>query len=132
EPARRDLSRLPPEVPPDPDDDAVGAARRAAARARHGGGLGAAPPSRHHHGGRPDPLPGAHALYHPGDLPVVRSPGAALGRAGRGGFARRSSRGRAAVSVPESSIRRPVATVLLTAGVTLAGAAAFGLIPVAH
>jgi multidrug efflux pump len=35
------------------------------------------------------------------------------------------------VNLPESSIRRPVATVLLTAGVTLAGAAAFGLLPVA-
>src|SRR5437016_7520456 len=35
------------------------------------------------------------------------------------------------MSLPESSIRRPVATVLLTAGVTLAGAAAFGLLPVA-
>jgi multidrug efflux pump len=34
------------------------------------------------------------------------------------------------VNLPESSIRRPVATVLLTAGVTLAGAAAFGLLPV--
>jgi len=35
------------------------------------------------------------------------------------------------VNLPESSIRRPVATVLLTAGVTLAGAVAFGLLPVA-
>jgi multidrug efflux pump len=35
------------------------------------------------------------------------------------------------VSLPETSIRRPVATVLLTAGVTLAGAAAFGLLSVA-
>jgi len=35
------------------------------------------------------------------------------------------------VNLPGSSIRRPVATVLLTAGVTLAGAAAFGLLPVA-
>src|SRR5205807_4158895 len=34
------------------------------------------------------------------------------------------------VSLPESSIRRPVATTLLTVGVTLAGAAAFGLLPV--
>jgi len=34
------------------------------------------------------------------------------------------------VNLPESSIRRPVATALLTAGVTLAGAAAFGLLPV--
>src|SRR5204863_3197770 len=35
------------------------------------------------------------------------------------------------MSLPESSIRRPVATVLLTAAVTLAGAVAFGLLPVA-
>src|SRR5256885_8887006 len=35
------------------------------------------------------------------------------------------------MNLPEPSIRRPVATVLLTAGVTLAGAAAFGLLPVA-
>jgi len=35
------------------------------------------------------------------------------------------------MNLPESSIRRPVATVLLTAGVTLAGAVAFGLLPVA-
>src|SRR2546429_8271097 len=34
------------------------------------------------------------------------------------------------MSLPEFSIRRPVATVLLTAGVTLAGAIAFGLLPV--
>ena len=34
------------------------------------------------------------------------------------------------MNLPESSIRRPVATALLTAGVTLAGAAAFGLLPV--
>src|SRR3989454_9321563 len=34
------------------------------------------------------------------------------------------------MNLPEPSIRRPVATVLLTAGVTLAGAAAFGLLPV--
>src|SRR2546427_11311098 len=131
EPARRDLPRVPAEVPPDPDDDAVGAARRAAARARHGRGLGAAPPARHHHGGRADPLPGAYALQHTGDLPVVRSPGAALGRAGRGGRKRKTRRERTAVNLPEPSIRRPVATVLLTAGVTLAGAAAFGLLPVA-
>src|SRR5207245_8432281 len=113
------------------DDDAVGAARRAAARARHRRGLGAAPPARHHHGGRPDPLPGAYALQHTGDLPVVRSPGAALGRAGRGGRKRKTRRERTAVNLPEPSIRRPVATTLLTAGVTLAGAAAFGLLPVA-
>ncbi len=35
------------------------------------------------------------------------------------------------MNLPETSIRRPVATTLLTAGVTLAGAAAFGLLPVA-
>src|SRR5712671_3743786 len=35
------------------------------------------------------------------------------------------------MNLTEPSIRRPVATVLLTAGVTLAGAAAFGLLPVA-
>src|SRR2546427_6184627 len=35
------------------------------------------------------------------------------------------------MNLPEPSIRRPVATTLLTAGVTLAGAAAFGLLPVA-
>src|SRR5467141_2611777 len=35
------------------------------------------------------------------------------------------------MNLPDPSIRRPVATVLLTAGVTLAGAAAFGLLPVA-
>jgi multidrug efflux pump len=35
------------------------------------------------------------------------------------------------VNLPELSIRRPVATTLLTAGITLAGAAAFGLLPVA-
>jgi len=35
------------------------------------------------------------------------------------------------VNLPETSIRRPVATTLLTVGVTLAGAAAFGLLPVA-
>ncbi|TMG77001.1 MAG: multidrug efflux RND transporter permease subunit [Betaproteobacteria bacterium] len=34
------------------------------------------------------------------------------------------------MNLPEPSIRRPVATTLLTAGVTLAGAAAFGLLPV--
>ena len=35
------------------------------------------------------------------------------------------------MNLPELSIRRPVATTLLTAGFTLAGAAAFGLLPVA-
>ena len=35
------------------------------------------------------------------------------------------------MNLPEPSIRRPVATTLLTVGVTLAGAAAFGLLPVA-
>ena len=35
------------------------------------------------------------------------------------------------MNLPELSIRRPVATTLLTAGVTFAGAAAFGLLPVA-
>ena len=35
------------------------------------------------------------------------------------------------MNLPESSIQRPVATTLLTVGVTLAGAAAFGLLPVA-
>src|SRR5258706_16267802 len=35
------------------------------------------------------------------------------------------------MTLPEPSIRHPAATVLLTAGVTLAGAAAFGLLPVA-
>src|SRR5256884_3955423 len=35
------------------------------------------------------------------------------------------------MSLPEFSIRRPVATVLPSAGVTLAGAVAFGLLPVA-
>ncbi len=34
------------------------------------------------------------------------------------------------MNLPEPSIRRPVATTLLTAGVTLAGAVAFGLLPV--
>src|SRR5205809_6491893 len=131
EPARCDLSRVPVEVPPDPDDDAVGAARRAAPRARLRRGLGAAPSARHHHGGRPDPLAGAHALYHPGNLSVVRSPGAARERAGRGGRKRKTRRERTAVNLPEPSIRRPVATTLLTVGVTLAGAAAFGLLPVA-
>src|SRR5207247_6906357 len=125
------LSRVPLEVAPDPDDDAVGAARRAAARARLRRGLGAAPPARHHHGGRPDPLAGAHALQHAGDLSLVRSPGAARERAGRGGRKRKTRRERTTVNLPESSIRRPVATVLLMAGFTLAGAAAFGLLPVA-
>src|SRR5258705_5135942 len=35
------------------------------------------------------------------------------------------------MNLPEPSIRRPVATVLLTAGVTLAGPVAFGRLPVA-
>ena len=35
------------------------------------------------------------------------------------------------MNLPELSIRRPVATTLLTAGIALAGAAAFGLLPVA-
>src|SRR5467141_1613259 len=35
------------------------------------------------------------------------------------------------MNLPDPSIRRPVATVLLTAGVTLAGAVAFALLPVA-
>ncbi len=64
-------------LPADHDDDDGGAARSAAARARHRRRLGAAPPARDHHGRRPDREPGAHAFHHAGDLPLVRSPGAA-------------------------------------------------------
>src|SRR6266849_5449133 len=101
---------MPAEVPPDPDDDDVGAAGRAAACARHGRGLGAAPSARHHHGGRPDPLPGAHAVHDAGDLPLVRSPRAALER--RRGGGRKPRRERTAMNLPEPSIRRPVVTPL--------------------
>ena len=72
------LSGLPAALPPHHDDHHGGAAGRRAAGVRHRRRLRVAPPAGHHHDRRPDLQPGADALHHAGDLPVVRPPGAAV------------------------------------------------------
>ena len=90
--------------------------------------LGAAPTARPRHRRRPRLQPGVDALYDAGHLPLFRT-------ARRGArLLRRQRRGRpgGVVSGGFSAlfIRRPVATILLTIGVALAGALAYGHLPV--
>ena len=73
EPHRGDLRGLPAAFPADHDDDDGGAAGRHSAGRRQRHGIGAAPAAGHCHGGRPAAQPGAHALYHAGDLHLLRS-----------------------------------------------------------
>src|SRR5205085_214383 len=83
-----------------------------------------------------DREPAADAVHHAGDLPRLRPAGAALraqrqpARRGRRrrftGDAGRRRRGRGhAMNLSAPFVRRPIATVLLTIGVALAGLAAF-------
>jgi multidrug efflux pump len=76
--ARSDLSGLPAALPADPDDHYGGGARRAAADDRNRRRVGAAPSARRLDRWRTAAEPGADAVHHAGDLPVVRSPAKAL------------------------------------------------------
>src|SRR5690606_32435469 len=112
-------------------DDVRGAVRGRPVDARLGRGRGAAPSARLRDLRRPDREPGVDALHHAGHLSRVRSPGAALaGRQAPGG-AIGSARRRFAMNLSEPFVRRPVATVLLTIGIALAGIAALFVLPVA-
>ncbi len=77
--ARGDLSGVPAALPADLDDYAGGAAGRAAAGTRRRRGRGAAQPAGHRHRRRLDRESAADALHHAGDLPGIRSAGAASG-----------------------------------------------------
>ncbi len=86
------------------------------------------------HRRRPDRQPGPDPVHHPGDLSAVRPPGAPLRPGGRRrGEATRPRSVRPEVASHEPLglfVRRPIATVLLTLGIALAGVAAFFLLPV--
>ena len=126
--ARGDLSGLPAAPAADPDDDGGGDVRRSAADAGDRRRLRAAPSARPGDRRRPRRQPGADAVHHAGDLPVLRAHRAAARRrlvgrpvAGGGAVNNRFS---------ELFIRRPVATTLLTIGIALAGLLAFTQLPV--
>ena len=125
--ARCDLSRLAPALPADPDDDDGGNPGRAAADDRHRHRRRAAPSPGPHHRRRPHREPDAHSFHHAGHLSCLRPARGAARRPRRRG---RRRRGRAAMTLSETFIRRPVATMLLTLGVALAGGIAFFRLPV--
>src|SRR5262249_32227130 len=111
----------PAPVPADPDDDDGGAVRRPAARARHGPGRRAAPPARQRDARRLAGQPGPAALHPAGHLPRVRDAVAPATRPPAPG---------AGVNLSAPFIRRPVATILLSAALVIAGAVAFAVLPV--
>src|SRR5262249_52236249 len=107
------------------------APRRAAARAQPRRGRGAAPAAGHRDRGRSHREPGAHALHDAGDLPRLRSAGAALPRRRREAATRAPDRRDPVVNISAPFITRPVATTLLTIGPAVAGILGFRLLPVA-
>ena len=70
---RRDLRGLPAALPSDHDDHHGGAAGGHSAGVGHGHGFGTAAATGHCHGGRAAAEPGTYALYHAGDLHLLRS-----------------------------------------------------------
>jgi len=118
-------------VPADHDDDDGRSPRRASPRARDRARLGAAPAARDRDRGRIDAEPAAHALYDARHLRLLRSHREeALGGASRPRAGDVSRAGGIAMSLSSPFIRRPVATVLLTAAIALAGGVAFTQLPV--
>src|SRR6266850_2149172 len=118
-------------VPADHDDHDGRAPRRTSSRAGDRTGLGAAPAARDCHRGRIDAQPAAHALHDARHLRLLRSHREeAFGGASRPGAADGARAGGIAMSLSSPFIRRPVATVLLTAAVALAGGVAFTQLPV--
>ena len=83
-PARGHLPGVPAALPPHHDDHHGGHVRRPAAGHRHGRGLGTAQAAGHHHRRRPPRLADAHALYHPGRLPLLRQDPVARHEAAQG------------------------------------------------
>ncbi len=84
---------VPAAVPPDHDDHRGGAAGRAAAGAGARHRVRAALPAGRRHRRRAAAEPIADAVHHPGDLPGVRGPAAALRRAAAPGRRRMSRAG---------------------------------------
>jgi multidrug efflux pump subunit AcrB len=83
------------------------------------------------HRRRPAGEPGADPVHDAGDLPGLRPSGDPAAEQGGGRGAGLDPSGQSDVNISAPFIARPVATILLTAGVALCGAAAFTLLPVA-
>src|SRR6185437_2951131 len=118
----------------DPDDNVRRAVCGGATDALLGCGRRAAPAARPRHLRRAHRQPDADAVHHPGDLPRVRPPGRrphAPHRARRYRRAVRRLSGDACMNLSRPFVLRPIGTVLLTAGVALAGIGAFFVLPVA-
>src|SRR6185369_13159552 len=125
--ARRDPPGRAAALPADPDDHVGCPVRGGAPDAGLGRGRRTAPTARPGDFRRPDREPDADAVHDAGDLFGVRFVGAALGQeAPPPGHARGSG-----MNLSEPFVRRPVATVLLTIGIALAGIAAFFMLAVA-
>src|SRR5690606_18161925 len=124
-------------LPPDPDDHAGGAVRGDPDDVRQRLGRRAAPAAGPGDGRRAGGEPGADAVHHAGDLPVLRplrAPRAGAGHRQRHGRRRRRDglvMQPARVNLSAIFIRRPVATVLLAAAVVLCGLLALARLPVA-
>ena len=128
--ARGNLQGVPAALSPHSDDNSSRHLRCAAAHVRHGDGIRAAPPARREHRRRPSGEPGFDVVHDAGDLSCIRPHRSPHPRT-RAARHRRNARGQSDVNISAPFIRRPVATVLLTAGVAMCGAVAFMLLPVA-
>ena len=141
-----DLSGLPAAFPPDHDDHHGRAAGRAAACDRHRYGLGTAPSARHCRGRRAAGVAVSDALCDAGRLSVLRPAGAAFattaiagaiadpvlpGRMNRNCPTDRGRLRAPGMNFSAPFIRRPVATMLLTAAVLLLGMIAWYRLPIA-
>src|SRR6185437_10300106 len=121
--ARGDTLGGAPAAAADPDDDDGGAlcGDPADAELRRRGRAAAA--ARHRDLRRADRQPGADAVHDAGHLPRLRSPCRTQHDA--------QDRRRASMNLSRPFVLRPIGTVLLTAGVALAGIAGFFALPVA-